>query len=305
MRCLLLGATGFIGGHVWTRLAADPAVTVLPAARSGAVLHVDLAETGPAELWAMLRETAPDVVVNCAGVTGGDAVAMAAGNVVAVAHLLAALERRDWLVSGRPVRLVHLGSAGEYGAVPAGRPVSETYPPQPVSAYGMSKLAGTELVLAARRQGRAATVLRVFNPIGPGTPQSLLPGRLVASLRRSAETGEPARLGRLDGHRDFIDVRDVASAVAAAAMATGRLPGVLNVGSGRATALRDLAETAADAVGVPPPLEEDTGSSRSAAVNWQQADIAATVASLGWQPAYPLAASLADMGLTAAPASHR
>ena len=80
---------------------------------------------------------------------------------------------------------------------------------------------------------------------------------------------------------------------------------MLNVGSGRATALRDLADLAAETAGVPPPVEEDTGSPRSAAVSWQQADIAATVASLGWQPAYPLTASLEDMGLTAAPAAGR
>jgi nucleoside-diphosphate-sugar epimerase len=300
MRCLLLGATGFIGSHVWDRLAAEPGVTVVPAGRSGDVLRVDLAEAGPAELWAMLREVAPDVVVNCAGVTDGDAVAMAAGNVVAVAHLLAGLNRL-----GRPVRLVHLGSAAEYGAVPLGRPVPESAPAQPVSAYGMSKLAGTELVRAAHRQGRSATVLRVFNPIGPGTPASLLPGRLVAALQRAATTGVRARLGRLDGHRDFVDVRDVAAAVATAARVTGPLPGVLNLGSGRATALRDLAELAAQAAGVLPPLEEDRGSARSATLSWQQADIGAATAALGWRPTYPLAASLGDMGLTAAAAGGR
>ena len=295
MRCLLLGATGFLGTHVRTRLAAAPGVHVLPAGRSGGVLRVDLAGAGPGELGSMLRETAPDVVVNCAGVTGGDAVAMAAGNVVAVANLLAALDRHT-----RPIRLVHLGSAAEYGAVPAGRPVPETYPAQPVSAYGMSKLAGTELVLTARRHGRPATVLRVFNPIGPGTPASLLPGRLVATLRRAAETGERARLGSLAGHRDFVDARDVAEAVHAAAVSTDRLPGVLNVGSGRATALRDLAELAAKATGVEPPLEDDAGSPRSAAVTWQQADIGAITTALRWQPVYPIPASLRDMGLTAA-----
>lgn len=295
MRCLLLGATGFLGGHVRARLDDDPRVTVVPAGRSGDVLRIDLAEAGPGELWSMLRETAPDVVVNCAGVTGGDAVAMASGNVVAVAHLIAAMDRH-----GRPIRLVHLGSAAEYGVVPAGRPVPETFPAQPVSAYGMSKLAGTELVLAARRHGRPATVLRVFNPIGPGTPATLLPGRLAATLRRAAETGERARVGNLDGHRDLVDVRDVAEAVAATATAAGPLPGVLNVGSGHATALRDLAARAARAAGVEPPAEDDGGSARSAAVTWQQADISAAVASLGWRPAYPLAASLRDMGLTAA-----
>jgi NDP-hexose 4-ketoreductase len=291
MRCLLLGATGYLGSHVHTRLAADPGVTVLPAGRSGDVLRVDLAATSPGELWSLLRETAPDVVVNCAGVTGGGAVAMAAGNVVAVANLLAAMDRH-----GRPIRLVHLGSAAEYGVVPDGRPVPETFPAEPVSAYGMSKLAGTELVLAARRHGRSATVLRVFNPIGPGTPATLLPGRLVATLRRAAETGERARLGRLDGYRDFVDARDVATAVHAA-ITTDQAPGVLNVGSGQATALRELAEMAARAAGVQAPLEDAAGSPRSAAVTWQQADIGATVASLGWRPAHPLPESLRDMGL--------
>ena len=75
------------------------------------------------------------------------------------------------------------------------------------------------------------------------------------------------------------------------------LPGVLNVGSGRATALRDLAAMAARMAGVPMPAEESTGSVRSAAVTWQQADITAAVSALGFQPAYPLAASLRDMGL--------
>jgi nucleoside-diphosphate-sugar epimerase len=312
MRCLLFGAGGFLGGHVLTLLAEDPAATVIPAGRGGAGatsvvsapaaggVRVDLATAGPGELVSLLWETTPDVVVNCAGSTNGDAGAMARSNVVAVANLIAALDGYH-----RPVRLVHLGSAAEYGAVPAGRPVPETFPAQPVSAYGMSKLAGTELVLAARRRGRSATVLRVFNPVGPGTPGTLLPGRLVEALRRSAESGERARLGRLDGHRDFVDARDVATAVRAAALAEGPLPALFNVGSGQATGLRELAALAAETVGVPPPLEDENagGSQRSAAVSWQQADIGAAVTALGWQPAYSLAASLRDMGLPAAEAS--
>lgn len=292
MRCLLIGASGFIGGQVHKRLAADPAVIVIPAGRSGP-LRLDLAGASHAELAGRLRETAPDVVVNCVGTTDGEPADLAVGNVVVVARLLAALQS-----STIDCKLVHLGSAAEYGAVPEGRTVLESCPPQPVSAYGMSKLAGTELVLAARRDGRPATVLRIFNPIGPGTPETLLPGRLVSAVRVSAATGDPARLGPLDGHRDFVDVRDVAAAVAAAVTATGQLPGVLNVGSGRATALRDLAAMAARMAGVPMPAEESIGSVRSAAVTWQQADITAAVSALGFQPAYPLAASLRDMGLT-------
>jgi nucleoside-diphosphate-sugar epimerase len=283
MRCLVLGAAGFLGGHVRARLDADPDVTVVAAGRSRAdLVSGDLDE--------LLRAAAPDVVVNCAGVTGGDEAAMARGNVVAVANLLAALDRGP-----RPVRLVHLGSAAEYGSVPPGRAVAETDPARPVSAYGMSKLAATELVLAARRRGRTATVLRVFNPMGPGTPESLLPGRLVAGLRRAASSGERARVGSLDGHRDFVDARDVAAAIRAAAVADRPLPGVLNIGSGRATALRDLAAMAAGAMGVEPPLEDAAGSARSPSVSWQQADITAATATLGWRPFYAPADSIRDM----------
>jgi nucleoside-diphosphate-sugar epimerase len=291
MRCLLIGASGFIGGRVYEHLAADPAVTVTTAGRSGP-LGIDLVRTGHAELTARLRAAAPDVVVNCAGTTDGDPAGQAAGNVVAVARLLAALRSADV-----DSRLVHLGSAAEYGVVPEGCAVPEDHPPQPVSGYGMSKLAGTELVLAARRDGRPATVLRIFNPIGPGTPETLLPGRLVSVVRAAAATGEPARLGPLHGHRDFVDVRDVAAAVAAAATATGPLPGVLNVGSGRATALRDLVAMAAEMAGVPIPAEDGAGSARSGTVNWQCADITTAGSALGFRPAYQLSASLRDMGL--------
>ena len=296
MKCLLFGATGFLGGHIRSLLDAHPGVTVVAAGRSPRPGHLrlDLAATGPADVLRIVRTVAPDVVVNAAGVTGGGAEAMAAGNVVAVANLIAALDRHD-----RPVRLVHLGSAAEYGPVPAGRPVPEDRPAEPLTAYGMSKLAGTELVLAARRRGREATVLRVFNPVGPGTPDRLLPGRLVGELLRAARTGERARVGNLDGHRDFVDVRDVAAAVVAAAT-TGASPALINVGSGEATALRDFAALAAGLAGVEVPAEDETvGSARSAVVTWQQADIDVAGSALGWQPRIPLAVSLTDMGLGA------
>ncbi|MEV7629919.1 NAD(P)-dependent oxidoreductase [Actinoplanes sp. NPDC089786] len=279
MRCLLIGASGFLGGQVRARLAADPAVTVIAAGRSGP-LRLDLDDAG---LTARLRDLAPDVVVNCAGAIDGSPASLARGNVVAVARLVTA-------AAAIGCRLVHLGSAAEYGVVPDGRSVGETFTPQPVSAYGMSKLAGTELVLAARRDGLTATVLRVFNPIGPGTPSTLLPGRLVAALR------DPAiRLGPLDGHRDFVDVRDVAAAVEVACWVTGALPGVVNIGSGRAAALRDLAALAAGMTGVPQPIEETIGSARSAAVTWQQADITLARSVLGFRPEYSLSDSVRSL----------
>jgi nucleoside-diphosphate-sugar epimerase len=289
MRVLLLGATGFLGRHVRVRFAGED-VTVVASGRTGVDLRLDLAAAGSARITSVLKAVAPDVVVNCAGVTDGDPSDLVAGNVVAVANLVAALDRYN-----RPVRLVHLGSAAEYGAAPAGVPVTEETPARPLAPYATTKLAGTALVLAARRHGRDATVLRVFSPIGPGTPIRLPPGRLVAEVLRASLTGEPATVGRLDGHSDFVDARDVASAVVAAAVAECPPPPVLNIGSGTATALRDLAALAAELAGVPAPREDGYGSQRSATVPWQQADITAITAALGWKPQFTLESSVRDM----------
>lgn len=289
-RVLLVGATGFVGRHVRARAAAA-GVDVVAAARSPELgaLTLDLAAgSGPAA--DALRDVAPDAVVNCAGVTCGDPADLVRGNVVAVANLVTALGS-----SGSGARLVHLGSAAEYGDVPRGVPVSEGTPPRPLSAYGVTKLAGTELVRAAAGDGLDAVVLRVFNPIGPGSPESTLAGRLAAELRDGSD-GADVRVGSLAASRDLIDVRDVADAVVAAVRADGPLPPVLNVGSGRATPLRDLAAGLLRVTGsARRVLEAAVGSDRSAGVAWQQADVRAAGRALGWKPATDLTTSLRDL----------
>lgn len=282
MRLLLLGASGFIGRHVRARAAGFDVVTASRSPGTGDV-RLDLAVAAPEEVAGLISEVAPAAVVNCAGATRGGPAELVSGNVVAVARLLSGL-------AAAPARLVHLGSAAEYGAVPPGSPITESTAPRPVSPYGVTKLAGTELVRAARLD---AVVLRVFNPIGPGMPSSTLAGRIVAGLR----DGQEVRVGPLTSCRDFIDVRDVADAVLAAAGAPGPLPPVLNVGSGRATPLREVATGLAEHAGPGRRIVEDAvgGSSRSAEVTWQQAGVGAIGRALGWTPTTGLATSLRDL----------
>jgi nucleoside-diphosphate-sugar epimerase len=193
-------------------------------------------------------------------------------------------------------RLVQVGSSAEYGAVPVGAMIAEDVPPNPVGTYGLTKLAGSELALAAGRAEEVdAVVLRVFNPIGSGISANTLPGRTVAALRAALTAGERLiSLGALDDHRDFVDADDVADAICAAATAAGRLgPRVLNVGSGRATRARDLVTAIAGAAGFDGEIAENRPSSpRSTSVPWQQADIAAIAALLDWRPRRELSESI-------------
>jgi nucleoside-diphosphate-sugar epimerase len=292
MRALVLGANGFLGRHTAAVFTAAGHL-VVGAGLDGPDELIDLAAAGHDGISALLSDVTPDVVVNCAGRIDGNPRELVSADVRAVADLVTAWSE---IVPASP--LVHLGSAAEYGVTPAGQAVAEDCPERPVSAYGLAKLAATCLVRLARGLGLPAVVLRVFNPIGPGTPRTLLPGRLAAEIGRAAADGRPARLGPLTGSRDFVDVRDVADAVLAAATTAPPLPPVLNIGSGHATDLRDLAVLAASLAGTATPEETaDPRSSRSAAVLRQHADVTAARHSLAWRPRRSVTDSLRDMGL--------
>lgn len=304
-RLLVVGAGGFLGTHVRRAFrtaglhdvgfvsasagaaGADAAETV-----GGRWHRLDLSNADRTSLGAVIRAERPDVVVNCSGVTHGDAVRLVRGNVVLVGELLAAIAD-----GAAGIRFVHLGSSAEYGAVPSGLAIDEATPPNPVTSYGITKLAGTELVVAGGRAGSVdGVVLRIFNPIGSGMTPDSLPGRAASALHGAIAAGERRiELGSLDGHRDFVDAADVADAVVSAATAPGRLgPRILNVGSGRATRARDLVAELAAVAGFEGEITEDDASSpRSSAVPWQQADISAIASVLAWRPRRRLTESIA------------
>ncbi len=253
--------------------------------------RVDLAEDDPAEIAAMLTEVAPDVVVNCAGATVGGPEVMAAVNVNGTYALVRAM-----FLAAIPARLVHLGSAAEYGRAEPGVPVTERAAPRPAGVYGVTKLAGTRLVELAASAGLDAVVLRVFNPVGSGAPDSSLPGRLAGELRRAQAHGTEVRLGPLDTVRDFIDARDVAAAVLAAAAVPVLPHPVLNVGSGQGVPVRAMVTELLAASGWTGTVHEDAPDmARSADIPWQQADITWATEDLDWKPRRDLAASIADL----------
>src|SRR5260370_4192438 len=171
MRLLVIGGSGFLGWHVWQRATAAGAA-VVTAGRAGLPdspghRQVDLATGDPASIAEMIASVAPDAIANCAGATAGGPDVLAPVNVTGTYALVRAM-----LLAGTRARLVHLGSAAEYGRAEPGVPVDESAPPRPVTPYGATKLAGTRLVQLGRAAGLDAVVLRVFNPVGAGAPET-------------------------------------------------------------------------------------------------------------------------------------
>ncbi|MGS2590271.1 NAD-dependent epimerase/dehydratase family protein [Streptomyces hebeiensis] len=331
MRVLLLGANGFLGRFVADRLLADPAVHLTALGRGDdADVRFDLASGSPGALTRFLDAVHPGVVINCAGATRGGARDLTRHNTVAVATVCEALRR-----SGCGARLVQLGCSSEYGPSQHGSSTAEDAVPRPGGPYGVSKLAASELVLGS---GLDALVLRVFSPVGPGTPAGSPLGRLAEAMRRAMQSGDgELKLGGLGVQRDFVDVRDVARAVHAASLSAAQ--GIVNIGSGRAVRLRDAAAVLARVAGYAGALHEidlpsgplrpghvpghghasghaAIGAPRGESVaeqlaagpfpypdgcgGWQQADVRTARDRLGWRPRINLEESLADIWMEAA-----
>lgn len=306
MKVLLFGGGGFLGRHIHACLAAH--AEVLAPTRQ----DCDLAEIDHGALVRLLRRVRPEAIVIAAGRTFGTATELLQAHTMVTAKLIDAIA-----LAAPQARLVRIGSAAEYGPVPHGHTVREDDPARPVGEYGLSHLTATALVELAGSAGRVdGRVLRVFNPVGPGMPKSFLLARAALLFREAIRAGaETVDLGLHAAWRDFIDVRDVASATWAAVRTELAGDRVFNIGSGRAlslsTAIDQLAETAgyAGVVAAGPFAPE---AARSAAVGWMCADRARAERILDWVPMHPLADSLTELwtdinrdGPTGAETSHR
>jgi GDP-D-mannose 3',5'-epimerase len=130
----------------------------------------------------------------------------------------------------------------------------QTYPANPESAYGWSKLMGEYEAGIAQRTGRINVgLLRLHNVYGPGVSFEPDRAQVIPALIRKAilYPAEPFVVwGDGNQYRDFIYVDDVVDALLLMAD-KGMNRDVLQVGSGNATSIRDLARLIVEISGKP------------------------------------------------------
>ena len=179
-----------------------------------------------------------DVVYHLAGQPGvraswgEDFVPYTSRNLLATQRLLEAV--RDvqlW-------KLVYASSSSVYGNAET-YPTSETLRPQPVSPYGVTKLAAEHLCEVYRTSAGVPTVsLRLFTVYGPRQRPDMAFSRLVSAALR----GDPFLLyGDGEQSRDFTYVGDVVSAMRLSALAPWT--GVANIGGGSRTTMTQVIDT--------------------------------------------------------------
>jgi dTDP-6-deoxy-L-talose 4-dehydrogenase [NAD(P)+] len=260
---LVLGGSGFIG--TWTVRALHACgANVVVATRNSAHtrvaferiyrdLRIEVADlTLPNAVRRLISATRPTIVFNLAGYgvdrTESDRTLMTALNAKLpseVCQALAGPPEADWT----GVRLVHVGSAAEYG--PVGGTITETSPEHPITDYGCTKLEGTRALLqVSARDCVPVVVARLFTVYGAGEH----PDKLLSNLLRAARTG--ARLPLTSGRqlRNFTYVEDVAEGLLRLGLSGPARREIVNVGGTRAVSVREFAETAAAVLGFDPAL---------------------------------------------------
>ena len=301
---LVFAGTSFLGRFVRAALQARGVRVVATSRRpvpDSDTLVGDLAD--PEFASSALEATRPDWIVNCAGAAAtSDPVDQLLLHVSATRQLLAAVHR---IVPRSAVVLI--GSAAEYGEIEAERlPIREDCPPAPSGSYGSSKLEQTRLAdAAARERNLRILVLRPFNILGPGLPEHYFAAALarrLASARRAERPGEfPVR--NLQATRDFVDVRDVAEAVAGLLETQAATPGAMrlfNVATGRETSLLSVATHLGGLAGGFVPIDGGSGESRSP-ISRSRGDASRLRQTIGWNPRFDWERSIQDLWMGLAP----
>lgn len=286
MRYVVTGAAGFIGSHLAeTLLAAGHDVLGVDSytdyyersrkERNAAALDVlesDLADAALAPILA-----GADGVYHLAGQPGvraswGDSFQLyLRRNVLATQRLFEA-------AADAGVRVVFASSSSVYGDAER-YPTPEDVTPQPISPYGITKLAGEHLAVAVgRARGLESVTLRYFTVYGPRQRPDMAFTALLEALAR----GETFRLfGDGSAARSFTYVGDAVAATIAA-MERGRAGEIYNVGGGDEATMNEAIELAERISGRK--LDVERTGAAAGDVRRTKADVTKALEELGWAP---------------------
>ena len=299
---LVTGGAGFIGSHVADAyLAAGYDVTVLDNLSSGRrenvpararFVHADIGAPEARELLA----TGGFTVLNHHAAQMDVRVSVADPAFDARTNLLGLLNLLEGARAGGVTRVVFASSGGVVYDDRGTLPHTETSRKLPLSPYGVSKL-GSEYYLAAyaRLYGLAVVALRYANVYGPRQNPHGEAG-VVAIFGKRLTAGESLVIYGDGGQtRDYVYVGDVAQANLAATR--GKPPMVdclddaaFNIGTGRETSVKDLAQLLMAGAGREVAIRHDparAGELARSALNCAKAG-----ETWGWRPAVALADGL-------------
>jgi UDP-glucose 4-epimerase len=293
---LVTGGAGFIGSHVSRALLARGLrVTVLDN------LSMGRREAVPDGARLVIGDVRDRAAVSDA-LNGADAVIHLAAqvtirgsferfyddldtNLMGTANIIRCLDRSriKWFTLA--------SSMAVYADCPSPIPISEDYSTEPLSPYGVSKLAAERVcrqMLGAA--GIPLTVLRFFNTFGPGQTYTPYVGVITIFVTKLLRGEAPQIFGDGEQQRDFVHVGDVTDGVLGS---LGKAEGTFNLGSGTPRTLNALATLLTQRIS--PGIRAVHEPAREGELRFSVADIGAARAAFGYDPTRALAAHLDEV----------
>lgn len=239
MKTLVTASTGFAGSHMLQYLKQNTDDSCYGLSRSSATsndtLCCDLSDA--AAVNTIISQLEPELIFHMAGSFSNNFDIDFSNNVHAAKNILDAV-----INNGLSTRVLLMGSAAEYGEISAHEnPVSENHTLRPISIYGWSKAAQTQLAsVYASTHGVNVSVARTFNLKGNGISEQLFVGRVEQQIKAVLDkSASRITVGNTQAKRDYIDIKDACRMYHL--IATRGIAGeVYNVGSGKAITMKDL-----------------------------------------------------------------
>jgi nucleoside-diphosphate-sugar epimerase len=189
-------------------------------------------------------------------------------------------------------RVVFSSSTSVYGSTRQ-LPTREDSPPDPISPYGVAKLAAERYCISFSRvyESFESVVLRYFNVFGPRQSPFSQYAAVVPRFVTAIDAGRPVEIhGDGEQARDFTYVGNVVDATVRAGDAAGASGEIFNVAAGSPASVNLIADTIGEILGKP--VERRHLPSRAGDIRNSWADLSKSERVLGYVPRVELAEGL-------------
>jgi UDP-glucose 4-epimerase len=181
-------------------------------------------------------------------------------------------------------KVIFISSGGTIYGIPRQLPIPETHPTDPLVSYGAVKLAIEKyLHIYYTMYGLDYSVLRVANPFGERQRANTAQGAVAVFLSKALANDTIDVWGDGSVKRDFIYIQDVVDAFIQSMDHFGE-PHVFNIGSGHGRSVNELLSAIEDLVGHP--VMRRYLPARKFDVPASVLDISRARDILGWQPRF-------------------
>ncbi len=187
---------------------------------------------------------------------------------------------------------VHTSTSETYGTAQY-TPIDEKHPLQGQSPYAASKIGADKLVESYHLSfGIPAAILRPFNTYGPGQSARAV----VPTITSQGLDGDTIRLGLVTPRRDLNYVKDTVAGFIKIAESPAAIGEVINVGSGTAISIKELADRIIGLLGGNKQVIHDEVRVRPPASEVMEllCDNRKAQALMGWQPQVSLEEGLQE-----------